>query len=174
MVIARTRRLTLRHFHPSDGEAMDRVFGDPEVMRYGDGMRTPEWVRRWVAGWTDQYYLAWGFGMWAVVEDSSGAVIGYCGLSRFPGRCAAGDTEIGFRLARPYWGRGFATEAACAVRDHAFETLALPRLIAIIDPGNLASIRVAEKIGMRYAKDVSVEGYTHPDRVYALERPEGG
>jgi RimJ/RimL family protein N-acetyltransferase len=101
-------------------------------------------------------------------------VIGYCGLSRFPGRCAAGDTEIGFRLARPFWGRGFATEAARAVRDHAFDTLALPRLIAIIDPGNLASIRVAEKIGMRYEKDVSFEGYTHPDRLYALERPAAG
>jgi ribosomal-protein-alanine N-acetyltransferase len=173
MVIARTQRLTLRHFHMADGEAMDRVFGDPEVMRYGDGVHTLEWVRQWVARWTDQYYPAWGFGMWAVVDDSSCAVIGYCGLSRFPGRCAARETEIGFRLARPHWGRGFATEAVRAARDHAFETLGLPRLIAMIDPGNVASIRVAEKIGMRYEKDVSFEGYTHPDRVYALERLAG-
>ena len=52
--------------------------------------------------------------------------------------------------------------------------LKLPRLIAMIDPLNLASIRVAEKIGLRYEKDVMFEGFTHPDRVYALARPAGG
>ena len=173
MVIARTRRLTLRHFHASDGEAMDRLFGDPEVMRYGRGMQSPQWVRRWLADWTEQYYPAWGFGMWAVVDNGSGEVIGYCGLTRYPERCAAGETEIGYRLARPHWGRGFATEAARAARDHAFGPLALPRLIAMIDPAKVASIRVAEKLGMRYERDVTFEGFTHPDRVYALARPAG-
>ena len=59
-------------------------------------------------------------------------------------------------------------EAARAVRDYAFDTLCLERLIAIIDPANVASIRVAEKLGMRYEADVSFEGYSHPDRVYAV------
>jgi RimJ/RimL family protein N-acetyltransferase len=58
-----------------------------------------------------------------------------------------------------------------AIRDYAFGTLNLKRLIALIDPGNAASIRVAEKIGLRYEKDVLLEGYSHPDRVYAMTQP---
>jgi len=57
-----------------------------------------------------------------------------------------------------------------AVRDYAFNTLGLKRLIAIIDPANTASIRVAEKIGMKYEQDVMFEGYDHPDHVYAITR----
>ena len=174
MVIAETPRLVLRQFHPGDGEAMDAVFGDAEVMRYGDGVRPPEWVRAWVAGWLDEHYPRWGFGMWAVVDKGTSAVIGYCGLSRFPGRCAAGEAEIGFRLARPHWGRGLATEAALAVRGHAFGALRLPRLVALIDPANAASARVAEKVGLRYEREVMLPGYDHPDHLYALDRPPGG
>jgi RimJ/RimL family protein N-acetyltransferase len=62
--------------------------------------------------------------------------------------------EIGYRLARAYWARGLASEAAGAVRDYAFGVLALPRLVSIIDPNNSASIRVAEKNGLRHEKDV--------------------
>jgi ribosomal-protein-alanine N-acetyltransferase len=163
LIIAETKRLVLREFHPGDGDAMDRVFGDVEVMRYGEGVRTPGWVRAWIARWLDDYYRQWGFGVWAVVEKGEAVVIGYCGLSRFAGRCEADETEIGFRLARSYWGRGFATEAALAVRGHALDALRLPRLIALIDPGNAASVRVAQKMGMRYERDVMLEGYDHPD-----------
>lgn len=174
MVIAKTPRLIIRQFHPGDGEAMDRVFGDPEVMRYGDGVRTPQWVRSWIVGWVDEHYQRWGFGSWAVVEKSTSAVIGYCGLSRFPGRCAGDEAEIGFRLARAHWGRGLATEAAMAVCAHAFDALGLPRLVALIDPANAASIRVAEKIGLRYEREVMLPGYDHPDQLYALNRESGG
>ena len=76
-------------------------------------------------------------------------------------------------LARAHWGQGFATEAARAVRDYAFETLRLPRLVALIDPGNVRSIRVAERIGLRYDRDAMLEGYDHPDRLYSLNRPGG-
>src|SRR5438876_9907737 len=100
MIIAKTSRLILRQFRLGDGEAMDAVFGDAEVMRYGDGVRPPQWVRSWIADWIDIYYLRWGFGSWAVVERETSDVIGYCGLSRFPTRCAVDEAEIGFRLAR--------------------------------------------------------------------------
>ena len=81
MIIADTDRLLLRHFHIVDGDAMDRVFGDAEVMRYGAGVQTPEWVRKWLRGCLEDYYQKWGFGLWAVVEKSSRGVIGFCGLS---------------------------------------------------------------------------------------------
>jgi len=174
MTIAETPRLILRQFRPSDAEAMRHVFGDAEVMKYGDGVKAPQWVEAWIARWIDERYALWGFGMWAIVLKREGSVAGYCGLSRFPGRCAAHETEMGFRLRRADWGRGFATEAALAVRDHAFNQLRLSKLIAMIDPANIASVRVAEKIGLRYERDVIFEGYDHPDHVYSLDGPGGG
>jgi RimJ/RimL family protein N-acetyltransferase len=68
------------------------------------------------------------------------------------------EIEVGYRLARAFWGRGLATEAAEAVRDYAFRVLALPRLVAIIDPRNRPSIRVAEKTGLWYEKEVLFRG----------------
>src|SRR4051794_34046763 len=169
VVITETSRLLLRQLCSNDAEAMAGVFGDAEVMRFGDGVRTSEWVRSWIGDWVNEYYARWGFGAWAVVEKATMRVMGYCGLSRFPGRCAAGETEIGFRLARAYWGRGFATEAALAVHDYAFVTLHIPRLIALIDPENVPSLRVVEKIGLRYEQEIMLPGYDHPDRLYAAE-----
>jgi len=174
MIIVETPRLILREFCLNDSDAMTRVFGDAEVMKYGDGVKTQQWVEAWIARWIGELYPAWGFGMWATVEKSGGTVVGYCGLSRFPGRCATHETEIGFRLERAYWGRGLATEAALAIRDCGFHTLRLPKLIAVIDPGNVPSICVAEKIGLHYEREVMLEGYDHQDHVYALGSPAGG
>lgn len=174
MIIAETSRLILRQFRLDDLEAMNAVYRDAEVMRYGDGVQSPARVRAWIGDWIEKYYLQWGFGMWAVMEKKTAVVIGYCGLSQFPGRCAEGETEIGFRLARRHWGCGFATESAMAVRDHAFAELRLPCLIALIAPANVASIRVAEKIGMRYEREAMLAGYDHPDEVYSVNRVTGG
>jgi hypothetical protein len=173
MIIAETERLILRHFQLADSEAMDRVFGDPEVMYFGRGVQSREWVREWLHR-RQQIYQKLGYGVWAVVEKRSQQVLGYCGLTHFPDINGQPETEIGYRLARRHWGHGFATEAARAVRDYSFDTLKLPRLIALIDPQNVASIRVAEKIGLVYEEDVMLDGYTHPDRVYAIVRPANG
>ncbi len=173
MVILETERLILRHFHRLDDQAMYRVFGDADVMRYGDGVQTEAWVRDWLRGWIESGYQKWGFGPWAVVEKSRRETMGYCGLFYFPDACGQPEIEIGYRLARAFWGQGYATEAVLAVRDYGFNILRLPRLIAMIDPQNAASIRVAEKVGMHDEKDVMFEGYTHPDRVYVMARPGG-
>ncbi len=116
----------------------------------------------------DWYYRSWGFGPYAVVTKSNPEVIGYCGLFYFPDLGGQPEIEIGYRLARSAWGLGYATEAAHAVRDYAFSTLGMKRLIAMIDPSNIASIHVAEKIGMQYEKDIMLEGYTHPDHIYSM------
>lgn len=166
--ILHTERLDLRHVHMLDHAAMCAIFGDAEVMRYGAGAQTSEWVHDWLATCLDQYYRQWGFGPYAVVERQSRQVIGYCGLFFFPDINGQPEVEIGYRLARAAWGHGYASEAARAVRDFAFQTLCLKRLIAMIDPDNHASIRVAEKLGMTYECDVSFEGYSHPDRVYVI------
>lgn len=150
---------------------MYRVFGDPEVMRYGDSAQTREWVQQWLLTCLERYYKTWGFGPYAVIEKRSQDVIGYCGLFYFPDVGGQPEVEIGYRLAHRAWGQGYATEATAAVRDFAFTTLGMKRLIAIIDPSNLASVRVAEKIGMRFEKEVMLEGYDHPDHVYVINRP---
>jgi ribosomal-protein-alanine N-acetyltransferase len=168
--IAITERLTLRHFHILDSDPIFRVFGDPEVMLFGDGIQTKEWVEDWLRTCLERYYQTWGFGPYAVVERQSQEVIGYCGLFFFPDINGRSEVEIGYRLARSVWGRGYATEAASAVRDFAFSTLGIKRLIAIIDPSNTPSIHVAEKIGMCYEQEAMLEGYTHPDHVYVVTR----
>ena len=168
--IATTDRLRLRHFHILDAEPMYQVFGDPEVMRFGDGPQTKDWVNAWLRTCLEHYYQTWGFGPYAVVEKYDQGVIGYCGLFFFPDINGQPEVELGYRLARSAWGRGYATEAAGAVRDFAFNILGIQRLIAMIDPSNTASIRVAAKIGMQYEKDVMFEGYTHPDHIYVVTR----
>ena len=144
-----TERLFLRQFQTTDREPMYRIFCDPDVLRFSDGVKTKEWVQAWLETCLERYQT-WGFGPYAVVRQGNQDVIGYCGLFFFPDLDGKAETEIGYRLARSTWGQGYATEAACAVRDYAFTTLGMKRLIAMIDPSNLASIREAEKIGMKY------------------------
>lgn len=172
MVIAETERLLLRHFHIVDADAMNRVFGDPEVGRYCGGVKSPEQVRKWLLGCLQDYHELWGFGLWAIVEKAGRRVIGFCGFSRFADVDGQSESEIGYRLARNHWGRGLATEAAIAVRDYGFNTLCFSRIIAIIDPQNSASIRVALKLGMRHEKAADFQGKCV--HIYAMDRPAGG
>ena len=168
-IITQTERLILRPFDMSDVEAMCRVLCDPEVMLFSGGVEFPEGVRGWIKACIGNYSCL-GFGHWAMVEKSAKGAMGYCGLTQFPDIDGQPEIEIGFRLARSFWYRGYATEAAVAVRDYAFHTLYLPRLIALIDPENTASIRVVDKIGMRYERDVMLSGYDYPDRLYTIRQ----
>ena len=168
MFLLKSGRLLLRHFNSTDRESLMRVFGDTEVMHFGDGVQTKESVDNWLRACLENYQT-WGFGPYAALEQSGEQVIGYCGLFYFPDINGRPEVEIGYRLARSTWGQGYATEASCLVRDYALDILNIKRLIAIIDPSNAASIRVAEKIGMRYEADVMLEGYSHPDHVYVIE-----
>jgi RimJ/RimL family protein N-acetyltransferase len=165
MIIAETERLILREFTLDDLDDMAALFADPEVMRFSLGTKSREQTERWIKGCQEDYSPErWGFGLWAVVLKEGGDLIGFCGLSRFDDIDGRPEVEVGYRLARRFWGQGFATEAALATRDCAFQTLGLTRLISIIEPANSASVRVAEKIGMTCEKqlikwDRSVEIY---------------
>lgn len=169
MIIAETHRLVLRHFQADDAHAMFRVLGDPQVMQFSSGVMSFDQVRRWLDGRIAEYD-ARGYGIWAVVLKESCSVIGCCGLTRFPDINGRPEIELGFRFDRRFWDCGYATEAAGAARDHAFNTLGMHRLIALIDPCNARSIRVARKLGLQPVGEVMLDGYTHPDHVYAIER----
>lgn len=147
-----TQRLRLRPFVADDLPEHGRLYADPEVTRYlaggpylGDAarLRSERAVRRFVDHWQVR-----GFGVWAVRDRVSGAFLGQCGLNTID---ETGEVEALWAFARPAWGCGLATEAAGAALEWAFDVAALPTVIAIAAPENVASRRVMQKIGMRYA-----------------------
>jgi RimJ/RimL family protein N-acetyltransferase len=153
----RTQRLTLRAFVPEDLDALAEVLADPQVMRYvGAGEargRTREETEKTLRALIDDYGR-WGHGLLAVTtpDENGGRPIGWCGLIRWQLDDVT-EVEVAYVLGRPYWGRGYATEAATAVRDYGLRELGRHRLVSLIYPENLASIRVAEKNGMAYERD---------------------
>ena len=161
-----TMRLRLRRFTADDLGAVRRIYGDAEVMRYmWDGQaRTEEQIRDALAFlmgcWEER-----GIGMWAVVHKAQGEVIGRCGFTFLP---STTEVEIGYILARSYWGAGYATEVARASVHYGFENLALPRIVAVTRPDNLASHRVLQKLGMTY--EGIARHYGTEQACYAIER----
>lgn len=161
-------RLILRRMARSDHAAFDTLLGDEEVMESSDsGPLDSEQVRLWLKDHIEGYEKNKGIEVFAVVIKSTSEVIGYCGLTQFHIDDAP-ETEVGYRLVRKVWGKGYATEAASAVRDYAFSELGVARLVAVIEPTNERSIGVAKKLGMRREKEVIMEGYDHPDHLYVM------
>ena len=159
-----TERLLLRPWRPAeDLDALAAVNADPDVMRFVAPNRPL--TRAETAGQLERFVAHWerhGFGLWAVVpRDGDGRAIGFAGLaipSFLPQILPA--VEVGWRLASGSWGRGYATEAARASVAFGFERLGLRSIVSVIEPGNVRSLRVAEKLGMRPA----------PDRVHPVSR----
>jgi len=147
-----TDRLYLRHFTPDDIEPLCQIRSDPDVMRYmRDGK--PLSREQVQANLNDiiQHYREHRFGFWAIIYKEQSQLIGCCGL-RFLENTP--EIELGYMLAKPYWGRGLATEGAKASLKYGFEELKLERIVALAYPQNIASRRVMEKLGMKYEKDV--------------------
>ncbi|MGH9090213.1 MAG: GNAT family N-acetyltransferase [Acidimicrobiales bacterium] len=154
-----TERLHLRPVAAGDAPALRPVFAKPEVWQYpfGRGFRPEE-----TAAFVEHEAAAWaadGFGVWVVVVRETGEVIGYAGLSVptfLPEVLPA--VEVGWRLDPGHWGHGYATEAARAALDEAFSTLGLASVCCIPQAENLASVRVAERLGLRLVRPVAIPG----------------
>ena len=168
MTILETERLTLRVFQPEDIDDFAPIEADPDVMQfYASGPRPREWAERSVRFFMETQEEH-GYSPWAVIRKSDGRFLGFCGL--IPQTIEFKDeVEVGYKLAHDVWGQGLATEAARAVREWAFANLPVPRLVSIIDPGNATSLRVAEKNGMTFQRDITYDG--KPCRLYAIGRP---
>ncbi|HET7461432.1 MAG TPA: GNAT family N-acetyltransferase [Longimicrobium sp.] len=171
LVVMRTPRLLLRRFTEDDAPETFSLYADPEVMRFMGA--PPASVAEEAANLrahVRKYYEGLGFGLWAVILREAGELAGRCGLlrSEIGGRI---ETEISYLLARRFWGRGLAAEAAGAVLEHGFGGLGIARIVAVIDPRNTASRRVAERIGMRYERDVPYKqfGIVHLFASHAAE-----
>lgn len=167
-----TERLILRRLLVSDHEAFCTLFADKEVMKFSDdGPLDTKAVDVWLKRQIDRYDIERGVGVLAVEIKSTAAVIGYCGLTQMSDIEGLPDSELGYRLIRPCWGYGYATEAASAIRDYAFSQPNVSRLVALIEPDNARSMGVAKKIGMHCEKPVMMEGYDHPDYLYVIDNP---
>jgi len=145
----RTERLLLRRWRSDDLDALAAIDGDAEVMRYiGDGsVRDREQTATALANF-EQRWAEQGFGLFAAEDRVSGALAGWVGLAVptfLPEVLPA--VEIGWRLARPFWGRGLATEGARAVLEYVFTELDRSHVISLIHPDNAASIAVATRLG---------------------------
>lgn len=155
-VILETPRLLLRPFRESDWDPFARMTADPEVMRYiGTGVtlsRDDTW--RSIAGMLGHWQLR-GYGMWALESKETGEFVGRAGFLDPPGWPGF---ELGWFLGRPYWGRGYAIEAARIALEYAFAELARDRVISLIRHGNARSIKVAEALGERLAGEAELLG----------------
>ena len=166
VIICESPNLIIRNFEPSDLGALVELFGDPEVMRYSTGTKTKDEVEKWMNRQPIE-----GPAMWAVVENSSGEVIGYAGViyhSNFEG---GPEYEVGFRLAKRFWGHGYGFEAATLVRDWVFAKYDPARVIAMVDPDNHHSIAVLTKMGGVHTSEYLAPEYDHADLVYSMNRP---
>lgn len=163
-----TDRLAFRRMTPGDLDDMAALLGDPVVMRYYPRVRDRAGARDWIA-WNQGLYASEGFGLWIVTLRGSGEFVGDCGLT--PQEIdGVTDIEVGYHVRAELHGRGYATEAAAACHAYARDTLGVRRLTAIINPDNIPSQRVAEKIGLTHERDTtSRDG--HPVRIYATTFP---
>lgn len=157
-------RLSFRRMTEHDLDAMARLLGDPAVMAYYPRPKDRDEALAWIR-WNEDNYARDGFGLW-VLHDEEGRFVGDCGLT-WQTVDGAEDLELGYHVLPERQGAGLATEAAAACRRLA-QARGIRRLIAIIHPDNVASQRVAEKVGLSFEKR-TLSGAGDPIVVYGAE-----
>ena len=169
-LILETTRLVLRRQVPADLDDLWALYCDPEITKYiPDAPRTREEAREELEWHMNGHPMNSELGLWATIHKESGNFIGRCGLLPWTIE-GQQEVEVAYTIARRFWGQGFGTEAAQAILHYGFEKQKLARLICLIDPDNIASQRVAEKIGMTFEKRVDL-GDEPPFFIYSVNRP---
>jgi RimJ/RimL family protein N-acetyltransferase len=146
-----TERLCLCELTEADAPFIFGLVNQPSWLRYiGDkGVHNLDDARRYINDGPRAMYERHGFGLYRVDLKSSGEPIGLCGLLK---RDALEDVDIGFAFLPTAWGKGYAHEAAAATMQYGLGPLGLPRIVAIVSPGNQSSIRLLERIGLRFKR----------------------
>ena len=166
--IIKTFRLQLREFNSSDAKDLYELNADPEVLKYTGDAPFPDIAS--AVHFIESYdqYARYGYGRWGMIEQESGDFIGWCGLKYHE---ELGYTDLGYRIKRPYWGKGYATEAAQACMKMAFEEYGLEMIVGRTAKENEGSVRVLEKLGMKFWKLEECHGI--PDAlIYRISKPE--
>ncbi len=166
-IVLETQRLQLREMVPADLDFVTTMLADPEVTYYYERTFTRADASAWLERQLNRYAHD-GHGLWLVLERGTANSVGQVGLvmqevegTRRP--------EIAWLLHRPFWGKGYATEAGIATRDSAFSRWGYRQVISLIRPDNEPSRRVAERVGMRAGDPVHFHGFEHI--MYMVEAP---
>jgi RimJ/RimL family protein N-acetyltransferase len=172
-----TERLVLRLPRQEDAEDFLAVWGDEETTRFVSGLKSREDVEAMI-GRMERHWDRYDVGLFTIERKADGRALGRVGLLLWdPQRWTNGlrddlrgrvETEIGWTVARDQWGRGYATEGALACRDWALGDLGLTRLISLIAHENAASIRVAEKLGESFERELETDRFAHPVGIWSL------
>jgi len=164
--IIETSRLYHREFDLSDAKYMFDLNSDKEVIKYtgDDHFSSEEEALNFIKNYN--HYKIHGFGRWAVILKENNAFIGWSGLKLNE----ENDIDIGFRFFKKYWGKGFASESAKAVLDYGFNVLKINRIVGRVLPDNIASVRVLEKLSMKFEKQGNCHG-VEDARIYSITKP---
>jgi [ribosomal protein S5]-alanine N-acetyltransferase len=165
-LILQTERLWLREFVPEDAQACFELNSIPEVLKY-TGETSPGSVEEVRQGLCDRPILDYqkhGFGRWAVILKETGELIGMAGLKHLD---ELQEVDLGYRLLPKYWGLGLATEASLFCIDYGFGKLQLPRILGLVDPENVRSVRVLQKL--RFVFDSMIEYRSQQAAKYLID-----
>lgn len=148
--------LILQPLEPTDAAVLHRIYQSEGVLRYFPNPIPPplESVQRFITA-QQAHWGKYGYGNWGILPKGEKEIIGWAGLQFLP---ELNETEVGFLLDRPFWGKGYATAAGRASLGYGFEHFNLDHMIALVHPENLASRRVIEKCGMTYQQTISLWG----------------
>jgi len=170
-MILETERLILRQMQQSDFNNLCKILQDEDVMYSYEGAFSDEEVQTWLNRQLERYSTG-DLGLWAVVLKESGEMIGQCGLTMQD--CNGRQVlEIGYLFQRAFWNRGYATEAAIACKQYAFENLNADEVFSIIRDTNTASQNVAIRNGMSISEAPFVKHYRNvdmPHLVFSVKR----
>ncbi|MGH7682691.1 MAG: GNAT family N-acetyltransferase [Candidatus Eiseniibacteriota bacterium] len=166
MTILETERLALRRFTLDDAEFAYRLVNDPAwIQNIGDrNVRSLGDARGYLAKGPLAMYETYGFGMWVATLKATGEPIGTCGLIK---RESLDHVDIGFAFLPEFRGQGYALESAIATLDYGRREVGLTRIVAIVSPANQPSIRILEKLGLRFEREITMPGETEAISLYA-------
>lgn len=170
MNVLETERLRLRPLSADDAPFILELLNEPSWIRFiGDrGVHTLDDARRYIAEGPCAMYALHGLGLMMVETKGERESLGICGLIR---RASLPDVDIGFAFLPRFWGKGFAFEAAAATLEHARRDLGLRRILAITSLDNESSIRLLEKLGLRYERTIRMPGEDEDLKLFAVDFP---
>jgi len=167
-LVLQTKRLILRHQIIRDLDDLWALYCNPEITKYiPDAPRSREEAREELEWYMNGHPRFPELGLWATIHTETGKFIGRCGLLPWT-IDGQQEVEVAYTIAQEYWGQGLATEAAQAILNYGFEKLNLSRLISVIDSENIASQRVAAKIGMTFEREARDE--MGPFLIYSIKK----
>jgi RimJ/RimL family protein N-acetyltransferase len=170
--VLETDRLILRWMTTDDAPFILELVNEPSWLHFiGDrGVRTMEDARGYIRNGPIEMYARLGFGLYLTERKEDGAPIGICGLLK---RDSLEDADIGFALVPRFWGKGYAYESASAVMAFGKQVLGLKRIVAVTSPGNDRSVRLLEKLGLRFERMIRLSGDADEVQLFGSDRSDG-